>query len=176
MTVPLESRIRLVVGDITRLDVGAIVTAANQALAGGGGVDGAVHNAAGPELVESLRAVAPCPAGSARITPGFNLDAKFVIHAVGPIFHELSADSATLASTYRSSLALAAENDIAQIALPCISTGVYGFPKRPACEIAIRTVLTWLRSHAKPEVVVFCCYQDADATLYRERLEELGML
>lgn len=171
----LQTRIQVVVDDITRLDVDGVVTAANQSLRGGGGVDGAVHAAAGPELVAASQPLAPCPAGSAKITPGFNLSADFVIHAVGPVFRDLQADSATLRSTYRSALALAAEHQINRVAFPCISTGVYGFPGRPACDIATATVIQWLQEQAAPELVVFCCFSHNDGDLYRRRLQELGI-
>ncbi len=172
----LASRIRIVVGDITRLHVDAIVTAANQQLRGGGGVDGAVHAAAGPDLARCSRKLAPCVPGEAKITPGFLLTADFVVHAVGPIFRDLEQDSNILANAYRSSLKLAAENKIQQIAFPCISTGIYGFPGKPACRVAIQTVCNWLRANVMPAVVVFCCFDEQDADLYRSRLAELGIL
>jgi O-acetyl-ADP-ribose deacetylase (regulator of RNase III) len=170
---PIASRIRLVLGDITTLDVDAIVTAANDALRGGRGVDGAVHAAAGPELVRASMALAPCPAGNARITGGFDLSARFVIHAVGPIFRDLVVDSQTLARAYESSLALAAKYRVTSIAFPCISTGVYGFPPDPACNIAVNTVLDWLRSNDWPQIVTFCCFSSADHARYEQRLNAL---
>ena len=176
MATPIESRIRLFLGDITSLDCDVIVTAANDALCGGGGVDGAVHDAAGPELVRASMALAPCPAGGARITNAFDLDAKFVIHAVGPIFRDLNTDNETLANTYRSSLSLAAENGAQSIAFPCISTGAFGFPADAACEIAIKTVVDWVRFHDLPLVVTFCCFLPDDHTRYEQRLNELGIL
>ena len=176
MTSSLEGRIRLVQGDITRVEAEAIVTAANKALRGGGGVDAAVHRAAGPRLVEASMAQAPCPAGKARITDAFDLAARFVIHAVGPIFHDLEGDSSTLASAYRSALTLAAENDAHSIAFPCISTGVYGFPPDAACVIATDTVLDWLKDNDIPESVTFCCFSEADYKRYKWRLEELGLV
>ena len=176
MATQIESRIRLFLGDITSLDCDAIVTAANDALCGGGGVDGVVHDAAGPELVRASMALVPCPAGDARITDGFNLSAKFVIHAVGPIFHDLEADRKTLANAYESSLTLAAENNVASIAFPCISTGAFGFPADSACDIAIGRVVRWVRSNALPELVTFCCFELDDHARYGERLNELGLL
>ena len=170
----MESRIQLVQGDITRVDADAIVTAANEGLRGGGGVDGAVHRAAGPELVEASLALAPCPAGEARITGGFNLNAKYVIHAVGPVFQNLEDDSATLASAYESALSLAAEYGANRIAFPCISTGVYGFPKREACRIAITTVTNWMKTHKLPECAIFCCFEQQDFALYQEELLQIG--
>ena len=172
----IENRIRLFRGDITTVDADAIVTAANQALCGGGGVDGAVHAAAGPQLLTASLAVAPCPAGSARITDGFNLSARFVIHAVGPIFNDLETDSVILAATYESALVLAAENGVRSLVFPCISTGVYGFPHHAACDIATTTVTQWLRAHDLPEFVTFCCFGRQDFARYRERLQELGVV
>ena len=176
MATSIESRIRLFLGDITSLDCDAIVTAANGALCGGGGVDGAVHDAAGPELVRASMALAPCPAGDARITDGFDLTAKFVIHAVGPIFRDIDKDRETLANAYEASLSLAAENNVASVAFPCISTGAFGFPPDSACEIAIGTVIRWVQSNARPELVTFCCFQPDDHVRYKERLIELGLL
>ena len=176
MTYKIEDRIRLVQGDITQLDVDAVVTAANEALRGGGGVDGAVHGAAGPELVRASLALAPCPAGEARITDGFQLAARHVIHAVGPIFDSLDRDSPTLAGAYRSSLALAAEHQLETIAFPCISTGAYGFPADPACQIAINAVIDWLRNNELPRMVTFCCFLPEDFRRYQDRLDELGLV
>ena len=176
MATPIDRRIRLFHGDITSLNCDAIVTAANSALCGGGGVDGAVHNAAGPNFVHASMALAPCPAGDARITEGFDLSAKFVIHAVGPIFSDIETDSLTLASVYESSLSLAAENNLTTIAFPCISTGVFGFPADAACKIAIDTVIRYLQSNDLPESVTFCCFNSADYGRYKELLSELGLL
>ncbi len=172
----LANRIKLTTGDITRLKLDAIVTAANSALRGGGGVDGAVHAAAGPELVAASLALAPCPPGEARITSGFRLPAKWVIHAVGPIYRGGSEREAeTLASAYACSLALARENALRSIAFPCISTGVYGYPKAEAADVAISTVVESLRREDMPISVTFCCYDPADAALYRERFRDLGI-
>ncbi len=173
----LASRIRLVRGDVTRLDVDVIVTAANSALAGGGGVDGAVHAAAGPELVKASRALAPCDAGDARITPGFGLRASRVIHAVGPIYRDgRSGEAERLASAYKRSLMLAADERLDTIAFPCISTGVYGYPLDEAAEIAIAAVIDWLRNHERPRIVTFCCYDADNESLYAGRLVELGII
>ena len=169
------TRIRLFRGDITSLDCEAIVTAANGSLCGGGGVDGAVHAAAGPELVRASMVLGPCPTGEARITDGFKLNAKYVIHAVGPVFHDLKASGPELASAYQSSLLLTLERKIQSIAFPCISTGVYGFPSAPACEIAIETVFGWLESHETPQSVTFCCFEYEDKKLYEKRMGELGI-
>ena len=172
----IHGRIRLALEDITRLEVDAVVTAANEFLAGGGGVDGAVHAAAGPELVLASRQLAPCPPGEARITPGFKLNVM-VIHAVGPIYRGGNAnESNTLASAYRASLALAAENRLKHIAIPSISTGVYRYPQEEACRTAIEVVVDWIRGNESPEIVTFCCYHDVDHEMYRERLAEVGLI
>ena len=167
-------RIQLVKGDITQTTAEAIVTAANEALRGGGGVDGAVHNAAGPKLVRASMSLAPCPAGEARITDGFELSARFVIHAVGPIFSNLATDGALLSSAYESSLKLAEENGVSSIAFPCISTGAYGFPADPACRIAVSTVVSWLESRTQPNVVIFCCFEPDDYDRYLAELTKWG--
>ena len=173
----IASRIRLFVGDITQLDVDAIVTAANESLLGGGGVDGAVHDAAGPELVAASRELAPCLAGEARLTPGFRLLSPYVIHAVGPVYSDgESGEPESLAAAYRSSLAIAVDKQIRTIAFPCISTGAYGFPNAPACHVAIDTTIAWLRHNTFPKIVTFCCFESADESLYTERLEELGVI
>lgn len=166
-----HERIQVVQGDITQIDADLIVTAANSALRGGGGVDGAVHRAAGPRLLAASLALAPCPAGDARITDGFNLRARKVIHAVGPIFRELSSDREILAKAYQSSLSLAAEHAATSLAFPCISTGVYGFPQEPACDIAVTSVCQWLAANESPRNVIFCCFETQDFERYQRRLE-----
>jgi O-acetyl-ADP-ribose deacetylase (regulator of RNase III) len=158
--------LELHIGDITKLAVDAIVNAANAALRGGGGVDGAIHRAAGPELLTACIAIGGCPTGQARITPGFRLPAKYVIHTVGPVWRGGGADEdALLASCYRESLALAAAHRVATIAFPAISTGIYGFPAGRAAPLAIETV----RAHAAPTLThaIFCCFNDAAAAHYR---------
>ncbi len=167
----VDERIELVVGDITALDVDAVVTAANAALAGGGGVDGAVHRAAGPRLLRACSELGGCPTGEARITDGFDLTARHVIHAVGPIWDDGQHNEPDLLrSTYRSSLERAIGHGLRSIAFPCISTGVYGFPKPLACTLAVATVREWLAANALPERVVFCCFDQTDADLYRNEL------
>jgi len=167
----VSANLEIVVGDITTLAIDAIVNAANSALAGGGGVDGAIHDAAGPELREACRPLAPCPIGEARITPGFALPARFVIHTVGPVWQGGHHDEAELlARCYRNSLALAAEHELATIAFPAISTGAFRFPLRGACEIAIRTVKDETKARALPSRVIFCMFDQKSAAAMRAAL------
>lgn len=167
-------RIQLVQGDITTIEVDAVVTAANESLLGGGGVDGAIHRAAGPALLEECRAIGICPEGEARISGGYLLPAKHVIHTVGPVWDGGGyGEAETLSTCYRASLQLAADNQVRSIAFPCIATGVYLFPKEQACQIAVASVANWLETHELPERVIFCCFEDEDFELYRERLDAL---
>jgi O-acetyl-ADP-ribose deacetylase (regulator of RNase III) len=160
-------------GDITQLDVDAIVNAANTSLLGGGGVDGAIHRAAGPELLAACRKLNGCATGDAKITPGFRLQARFVIHAVGPVWGGGAHDERKLlASCYRRSLEVAAENGVKTIAFPSISTGVYGFPKDLAAPIAIGTVRAFALANASIESVTFCCFSAEDLALYNELLKQ----
>jgi O-acetyl-ADP-ribose deacetylase (regulator of RNase III) len=169
--VSIASRIQIVVADITTLDVDIIVNAAKESLLGGGGVDGAIHRAAGPGLLEECRGVGRCPTGSVRITGGHRLQARHVIHAVGPVFEGGgSREAELLASCYRESLRLAAESGLATIAFPCISTGVFGYPVEDACDVAVATVVEWLAMNPLPESVTFCCFSQQDAAIYRRRL------
>ncbi|MBL6079229.1 O-acetyl-ADP-ribose deacetylase [Belnapia sp. T18] len=156
--------------DITTLDVDAVVTAANEGLLGGGGVDGAVHRAAGPELLAACRKLGGCPTGEARITPGFRLRARFVIHAVGPVWRGGTAgEPGLLASAYRSSLALLRAAGGASIAFPAISTGIYGYPSEQAVRIAVVTLREDLVAHG-PIEVVFACFDDHTLALYEKEL------
>lgn len=157
------------VGDITKLDVDAIVNAANTSLLGGGGVDGAIHRAAGPELREACRKVAPCPTGEARITRGFRLPAKWVIHVVGPVWHGGDrGEPAALESCYRQAFRLALENGVKTIAFPSISTGAYGYPKSAAAETAVRVMREFEPSLQR---IVACCFAREDAAIYQELLD-----
>ncbi|MEM7456218.1 MAG: macro domain-containing protein [Planctomycetota bacterium] len=170
------SQMKLHLGDITELDVDAVVNAANESLLGGGGVDGAIHRAAGPELVEASRKLAPCPASEARLTRGFNLKAAYVIHAVGPVYRK--ADSGVqeaLRNTYISALRIAKQENIASIAFPCISTGAYGYPQEEAAETAMETVCDWLQQNSKPDVVTFCCFERSDLIIYQRLFETIGI-
>ena len=162
----MTERIEIYEGDITTLAVDAIVNAANEQLAPGGGVCGAIHAAAGPELAEACRAIGHCPTGEARITPGFLLPAKFVIHAVGPVWQGGEHDEAEhLANAYRACYRLADEQGIRSIAFPAISTGVYGYPKRQAASIALSAMQG---QQEQFDEIIACCFGAEDADLYRE--------
>ena len=162
----------VVQGDITKLEVDAIVNAANSALAGGGGVDGAIHRAAGPELAKEATRFAPCPTGDAVITPGFRLPAKFVIHTVGPVWRGGRAGEAELlASCYRKSLSLAAEHGARTVAFPAISTGIYGYPIAQATEIAVRETAAFLQISDAIERVIFTAFSDDVRRAYEKELD-----
>lgn len=167
-----HSRIQLIKGDITTLEVDAIVTAANESLLGGGGVDGAIHRAAGPGLLDECRTIGICPEGEARITGGYLLPAQYIIHTVGPVWEGgVYNEPETLATCYAASLQLAADNAVTSMAFPCIATGSYAFPKKRACDIAISSAVQWLANHELPNKVIFCCFEDEDFRLYSERLK-----
>ncbi|MDJ0875867.1 MAG: O-acetyl-ADP-ribose deacetylase [Desulfobacterales bacterium] len=160
-------------GDITRLEVDAIVNAANRSLRGGGGVDGAIHRAAGPELLAECRALGGCPTGEARLTQGYRLPARFVIHTVGPVYHGLPEDRQLLASCYRNSLTLAAQNGARSIAFPAVSCGVYGYPLEEACRIAVETTLDFLDADDRIQRVIFILFSDDDRRVYAEHIGSL---
>jgi len=168
----------IIEADITALHVDAIVNAANETLLGGGGVDGAIHRGAGPELLAACRALPQvragvrCPTGDARITPGFRLPAKFVIHTVGPVWQGgVAGEAELLASCYRRSLQLAMENDVRSIAFPAISCGVFGYPIDAAVKVALAEVRAWVAESALPDRIVFCCYSNAMERAYRRQLD-----
>ena len=169
------ARMRVVEGDITRLEVDAIVNAANARLAGGGGVDGAIHRAAGPGLAAACREIGGCPTGEARITPGFRLPARFVLHAVGPVWQGGHAgEAALLAGCYQNALELAARHGLATVAFPAISTGIYGYPPEQAAPVAVRAAAEVLAREPGLREVTFCCFSPASAGLHRRAVEELA--
>ncbi len=160
-------------GDITKLKVDAIVNAANKSLLGGGGVDGAIHRAAGKELLEECRKLNGCETGDAKITGGYKLPARFVIHTVGPVYHGgKDNESGKLASCYRRSLEIALNNEVKTIAFPNISTGVYGYPKSEAARIAVDTVKDFVDKNDELDEVIFCVFDDENLHLYQELLNK----
>lgn len=170
----MKARIELHKGDITKLHIDAIVNAANNSLLGGGGVDGAIHRAAGPELLEYNRKLGGCKTGEVKISPGFKLPAKYIIHTVGPIWQggKFKEDE-LLANCYRNSLKLAVKNEIKTIAFPAISTGVYGFPIERATKIAINEVKSFLENDELIEKVIFVCFDDRTYEVYEKLLNQL---
>ncbi len=174
MTTSLKDRMEIIKGDITKLNIDVIVNAANSSLLGGGGVDGAIHRAAGPELLNYCRNLNGCPTGEAKITPGFNLPAKFVIHTVGPVWRGGNYnEDGLLANCYKNSLNLAVQNKLKTIAFPAISTGVYGYPVEEATGIAIKTVKEFLSSDNTIEKVIFVCFSSFDSETYMKLFTEL---
>jgi O-acetyl-ADP-ribose deacetylase (regulator of RNase III) len=167
----IAMNIKLIQGDITKLEVEAIVNAANTTLLGGGGVDGAIHRAAGPELLAECRSLNGCATGDAKITRGYGLPSKFVIHTVGPVwFGGKSGEPEKLALCYRRSLEIAVENGVRTIAFPNISTGVYGYPKPEAAVIATKEVTRFLSVHPEIEAVIFCVFDEENYRIYKNIL------
>jgi O-acetyl-ADP-ribose deacetylase (regulator of RNase III) len=168
-----QSVLELVEGDITQQETEAIVNAANSSLLGGGGVDGAIHRAAGPELLAECRTLGGCPVGEARLTRGYRLKAKYVIHGVGPIYRGAPRDAELLASVHRHALQLASEHGIASVAFPAISTGVYGYPMEEAAPIALQTAIDYLRDHPEIKLVRFVLFGQRAYRTYIAALKTL---
>ncbi|WP_295868796.1 O-acetyl-ADP-ribose deacetylase [uncultured Oscillibacter sp.] len=162
-------RFSIVVGDITQSDAEAIVNAANETLLGGSGVDGAIHRAAGPELLAECRTLHGCPTGQAKLTRGYRLHAKYVIHTPGPVWQGgTHGEAALLASCYRSVLTLAEAQGIGSVDFPCISTGVFGYPKAQAAVVALKAIMDFLREHDTPKTVRIICHSEGDADILRQ--------
>jgi O-acetyl-ADP-ribose deacetylase (regulator of RNase III) len=166
-------KLEVMQGDITQLDVDAIVNAANTSLLGGGGVDGAIHRAAGPGLLEECRTLGGCPTGEARITRGYNLAARHVIHTVGPVYSEKPRDKTLLTGCYRNSLQLAVDSNLTSIAFPAISCGVYGYPIEKACKIAVDTTCTFIKTNPAIARVIFMLFSPAALNVYKVYIQGL---
>ena len=173
MDTDILDKIEIQQGDITQLDVDAIVNAAKTKLLGGGGVDGAIHRAAGPKLLEACRAIGGCPTGEARITKGYNLRARYVIHTVGPVYSGKPKDSQLLTGCYLNSLTLAVDHQITTIAFPAISCGVYGYPIEDACKIAVDTSCEFLKGHPSLNRIIFIQFSPPDFAVYETYLKSL---
>jgi len=171
----MSERIEAICGDITTLNVEAIVNAANTSLLGGGGVDGAIHRAAGPRLLEECRTLGGCPTGDAKITKGYDLTAQYVIHTVGPVWRGGKKDEPKLlANCYHRSLKIVCENNLKSVAFPCVSTGIYHFHKNQAAEIAFKVVFECLEQMPMIEKVIFCCFSKEDHDFYQKLLNRAG--
>ena len=172
----MAGALSVIQADITRLTVDAIVNAANSSLLGGGGVDGAIHRAAGPQLRNECLSLGGCPTGFAKITKGYDLPARFVIHTVGPVWRGGGAnEDLLLANCYRRSIELAAQHNLARIAFPAISTGIYGFPPERAAPLAVRTAAAALAKTASLTEIIFCCFSEDSADLHRQALRDLSL-
>ena len=165
------TNLRALHANIVTLSVDAIVNAANSSLLGGGGVDGAIHRAAGPKLLEECRSLGGCKVGEAKLTKGYQLPARFIIHTVGPVWRGgKNGEPELLASCYRKSLAIAAKQEVKSIAFPSISTGVYGYPIELAARVAVETVCDVVRKSSKIEEIIFCCFSQSDLDVYESLL------